>query len=179
MLLVNLFAGPGTGKSTTMADVFAKLKWAGVNCEMAPEFAKEKVWEESFGILDNQIYIFGKQLHAIKRVENKVDVVITDSPLLFSTIYGRDECTEFHALVKKVALDFNRMNILLKRIKPFNPAGRMQDEDSAKALDEEILQMLNDQGERYIEMDGCPRSSEKIFRLAMATLGRSLPGEQS
>ena len=52
-LLVNFYAGPGTGKSSTMAGVFSELKWMGVNCEMAPEFAKEKVWEGSLNILDN------------------------------------------------------------------------------------------------------------------------------
>jgi len=50
-LLVNLFAGPGTGKSTTMAGLFSELKFMGVNCEQAPEFAKEKVWEGSLDIL--------------------------------------------------------------------------------------------------------------------------------
>jgi len=60
-LIVNLFGGPGTGKSTLCADLFAKLKWRHTNCEMALEFAKDKVWEESFKVLDNQIYIFGQR----------------------------------------------------------------------------------------------------------------------
>ena len=47
-IVINLFAGPGVGKSTTAARVFAELKLKGVNCEMALEFAKDKVWEESF-----------------------------------------------------------------------------------------------------------------------------------
>ena len=40
-LVVNLFGGPGTGKSTTMAHVFAELKWRGYDCEMSNEYAKE------------------------------------------------------------------------------------------------------------------------------------------
>ena len=44
-LVINLFSGPGVGKSTTAAMVFAKLKMNGVDCEMALEFAKEKVWD--------------------------------------------------------------------------------------------------------------------------------------
>jgi hypothetical protein len=42
-ILVNLYAGPGTGKSTMAANVFSELKWMGVNCELALEFAKTKV----------------------------------------------------------------------------------------------------------------------------------------
>lgn len=45
-LIVNLVAGPGTGKSTTMAGVFYKLKSLGIDCEMVTEFAKELVWEK-------------------------------------------------------------------------------------------------------------------------------------
>ena len=54
-IMVNLWGGPGTGKSTLMADVFAELKWRGVDCEQAPEFAKEKVWESTDSELDEQI----------------------------------------------------------------------------------------------------------------------------
>ena len=55
MIVVNLFAGPGSGKSTTCAGVFSKLKLIGINCEMALEYAKDKVWENSLDVLNDQI----------------------------------------------------------------------------------------------------------------------------
>lgn len=39
-LLVNLFGGPGTGKSTTRAGLFNTLKLTGVNSEEVPEHAE-------------------------------------------------------------------------------------------------------------------------------------------
>ena len=42
-LLISLYSGPGSGKSTGAAWIFAKLKLAGVNAELVTEFAKDKV----------------------------------------------------------------------------------------------------------------------------------------
>ena len=77
MLVVNLFGAPGAGKSTGAAYIFSKLKMAGINAELVTEFAKDKVWEESKAVFQNQAYIFGKQYFRISRVQGKVDVVIT------------------------------------------------------------------------------------------------------
>ena len=46
-IIVNLFGVPGAGKSTGAAYIFSQLKMAGVNAELMPEFAKDKVWEEN------------------------------------------------------------------------------------------------------------------------------------
>lgn len=86
-IILNLFSGPGAGKSTMAADIFAKLKRAGVNSELASEYAKDKVWEKSLSILENQIYVFGKQHHRLFRLKSQVDVIVTDSPILLSAIY--------------------------------------------------------------------------------------------
>ena len=55
-LIINLIGGPGSGKSTTAAGLFYKLKQMGIDCEMALEFAKDNVWEESLMTLNDQIY---------------------------------------------------------------------------------------------------------------------------
>jgi hypothetical protein len=171
-LLLNLFAGPGTGKSSTMAGVFSELKWMGVNCEQAPEFAKEKVWEESLGVLKNQIYVFGKQLQAIHRVIGKVDVVITDSPLLLSLIYGSKESKAFKDLVVEVHNSFDNWNIFLNRKKAYNPSGRLQTEKEAKAIDATILRMLKKNDIPFDRFDTGKYHCEMFAKMIAKRIGK-------
>ena len=112
MILVNLFGSPGTGKSTGAAYIFSQLKMRGINAELVTEFAKDKVWEESKAVFNNQAYIFGKQYFRISRCADKVDVVITDSPLLLSLVYNNDPVLgeDFNNVVRKVMNSYNCKN---------------------------------------------------------------------
>lgn len=146
MLVVNLAGAPGAGKSTGAAYIFSKLKMKGINAELVTEYAKDKVWEEDKAVFDNQVYIFGKQLFRLTRLEGKVDVVITDSPIILSLIYNNDRerlGDEFDALVKKVNNSFTQLNYFIKRVKPYNPKGRFQTEDESDKLSHKILCCLN------------------------------------
>lgn len=142
MKVINLFAGPGSGKSTVCAGLFSKLKLYGINCEMALEYAKDKVWEKSFRTLDNQIYIFGKQLHRIWRLKDQVDLVITDSPLLFSLIYDKTCNSKFKDLVIDQFNQFDNINYFINRGESYNPKGRMQTLEESKEIDLMIKDML-------------------------------------
>ena len=90
-LIINLFGGPGTGKSTTAAALFYKLKMMGINCELVTEFAKDITWEKNKKALACQPYVFGKQCYRIERCVDQVDVIITDSPLPLSILYNKDK----------------------------------------------------------------------------------------
>ena len=166
-LIINLFGGPGTGKSTTMAGVFHKLKLAGVNCEMAPEWAKEKVWAGEQVTLDNQLYVFGKQYHRIWRLLEKVDIVITDSPLLNSILYYGNQNPHFPKMVAFEHQSLNNFNVLLQRVKPFNPSGRLQDEEGAKALDGKIRDILDFLGEDYFTIPAVEGNLDEIVNMAL------------
>lgn len=148
MLVVNLFGAPGAGKSTGAAYIFSKLKMAGVNAELVTEFAKDKVWEESKAVFQNQAYIFGKQYFRISRVQDKVNVVITDSPILLSPFYTTDPIlgAEFDALVTKVFKSYDSLNVFIDRVKPYNGAGRFQTEQESDNLSKEMLAFLNRHG---------------------------------
>jgi protein-disulfide isomerase len=59
-IFVNLFGGPGTGKSTLCAGIFSQLKIKGIDCEMALEYVKDLVWEESFEKIKTEYVDNGK-----------------------------------------------------------------------------------------------------------------------
>ena len=149
-LVINLYGGPGVGKSTCCAGVFAELKWNGINCEMAREYAKDIVWEGSLRKLENQIHVFGEQQHRLHRLVGKVDVVLTDSPLLLSLIYGMRMPAAFKGLVLDTYNSFNNYDIYLEREKPYQQAGRIQDETRAREIDDIVYHMLNANGIEFV-----------------------------
>lgn len=90
MIVVNLFGVPGAGKSTGAAYIFSQLKMKGINAELITEFAKDKAWENNTEAIKNQAYLFGKQSYRMSRCREKVDVLVTDSPLPLSILYNQD-----------------------------------------------------------------------------------------
>lgn len=171
MIVVNLYGGPGSGKSTIAASLFAELKWKGINCELVTEYAKDKVWEGSFNILDNQLYIFAKQHHRLFRLKNKVDVIITDSPLLFSLFYGKDMPQCFKELVISSYKNFNNIDIFLERQKEYNPAGRMQSELEAKEIDVYLKDILNENEVEYLNMIADASAIERLVNIVDCAKG--------
>lgn len=150
-LVVNFYGGPGSGKSTTAAGTFYELKRQGVNCELAREYAKDMVWEGRNHMFDDQIYIFAKQRKRIRDLQGKVDVILTDSPLSLSLIYGKHESKQFHDLVRWESFKFWNLNLFVKRDidRAFNPSGRFQTEEEAQILDVEIAGMLDGNQQPY------------------------------
>lgn len=167
-MLINLFGGPGSGKSSVMAKVFFELKKKNINVEMAPEFAKDLLWEERFKTMENQIYIFGKQFHRIKRIYDKVDVVITDSPLLFSVVYKRDWLSDtFDRLVLEIHESFSNVNYFVNRISEYNPIGREQTAQEAAKVDNKMLALLQNNNIEYTIIQGNTNGAMQVVREVM------------
>lgn len=164
MILVNLYGAPGSGKSTGAAYVFAKLKMAGVDAELVTEFAKDKVWEESKEAFNNQAYLFGKQYFRISRCADKVDVIVTDSPLPLSIFYNSTEVLgkEFDEMVMKVANSYERMDYLIYRVKPYNPNGRFQTEEESNKLADKLVDFLDFYKINFKPISGSIEGYDKI-----------------
>ena len=138
--VVNLYGGPGTGKSTTAAGLFFLMKIAGYNCELVREYAKDAVWEGRTHLFAQQAFIFTKQAKRLRDLEGKVDIVMTDSPLMMSLVYG----TPPAGLTEMVAEErrrYNEFDVRLGRVKRYQQAGRTQTESEALDVDSVISHM--------------------------------------
>ena len=163
-IVVNFFCGAGGGKSSMSTGVFSELKWLGVNAEYVPEYCKMMVWEERPAIFQNQNYIFGKQHYNIQRLIGKLDVVITDSPILLSAFYNNktEENETFNQHVLNEFNKFDNINYFIERVKPYNPKGRFQTEEQAKQDDIYLKELLDKFGVSYQIIKGEKASTEII-----------------
>lgn len=155
---INLFGGPGTGKSTTAAGLFSLMKSDGYKVELTQEFAKDLVYEESFKILQDQFFVTANQNHKAFKLYGKVDYVIHDSPLLLGLAYSRyigklkDAYEQF---VVELFRSYKGTNVFLVRdtdAHPFQQYGRNQDLDESITIDNEIKDLLVKHSIPFIEV---------------------------
>lgn len=151
--IINLYGGPGTGKSTSAAYLYYLLKDGGHNTELVREYAKNWAWEGRRISEFDQFYFMGKQIRLESQLYGKVDYVVTDSPVWLAAYYAHKygANTTFQAINQavhgfyKVAESYGHKHYhcFLTRSKPYNPAGRYQSEEQSLEIDAELLAMLN------------------------------------
>jgi deoxyadenosine/deoxycytidine kinase len=147
--LINLYGGPGTGKSTNAAKLFAHLKETGINCELVQEYVKQWAWENKTPSILDQFYLFGKQAKKEYSLFNKVDYIITDSPLELCCFYAHKYGPKSLAHVfDQMLCEYRKLcnisivHIFLHRVKSYQPKGRFQTEQEAKIIDQELREYL-------------------------------------
>ena len=163
-LFINIYGGPGSGKSTAMAYIFSKLKMKGVNVDMVMEFAKEVLYQGNLESLKNQIYIFGNQYQRFFNVARNVDVVVTDAPIFMSIVYnslttGREE---FDALVNELGKRYRDKNYFLERVTPYSTDGRHQNEEQANDVSRTIIEKLKKYDINYEVTNSLAENLDKI-----------------
>jgi adenylate kinase family enzyme len=165
--VINFIGGPGVGKSTHAANLFAYMKKKDINCELIAEYAKGATWREAPSILKDQLYVFAKQHNAQFRVKGKVKYMITDSPLILSLHYGMYESIAFRNLVRIKWNEFNNINFYVERDKAYNPIGRSQNEEEAIEISKDIENIIKDEKIDHTVINS-NTPVEKIYEIIMS-----------
>lgn len=170
---INLFGGPGVGKSTTAASLFVEMKKAGYKVELVTEVAKDFVWEDRATTLSIQPYITIKQFRNLVRLKGKVDYVITDAPILLGCVYADLYASHLPASYKQFIIDLHNqeldpsVNIVLRRAFEYDSTGRYQNITEAEGIDLAIAEVLQSNGMRWSAIN--PKSTPIDFFVKFVT----------
>ncbi len=151
-LVVNLFAGPGAGKTTCAWAIASKLKMLHINTEYVSEYAKELVWDGKLEELKDQMKVSTMQHNRIKRLYDKVDVIVTDSPVLLGLYYGEGKLSEVQrAVISNWHKETESFNLFIQRGNYYEQAGRLEDKQAAEGVDAELRRILYNENVYYGE----------------------------
>jgi hypothetical protein len=168
-LVVNLFGGPGAGKTTMASGLFYFLKCARMNVEFAHEYAKELHFGgrmKGAASLQDQIYIFAKQRSRVERLLPHSDIVVTDCPVLLGANYYPELFPDsFRELLLWSFAQHNTLNLFVKRVQPYAPIGRRQSAEEADAIAEEMMKFLSDKGVAFETVSGDEDGIEQAMAL--------------
>lgn len=143
-----LWAGAGAGKSATASGIHHKLKCRGYNIELVQEYIKKWAYQKRKPKSFDQVYIFGKQLHAEDSLlQEGVEHIITDSPIMLGVYYakksGMKGWEELMALGQAFDAQHPSINIFLNREGiPYKQEGRYETEAQALANDLEMKEFV-------------------------------------
>jgi hypothetical protein len=171
--IINFHAGPGTGKSTSSAYLYSLFKSIPLNAELVREYVKIWTYDGRQISPYDQIYFMCKQIRYESMLFNKVDYIITDSPVLISLYYsifcsppaiaeGVEQMVKSY--YKQSELDGHKhVHIFLNRTKPYLQIGRFQGEEAAKLIDKQMHEMLVLYNIPFIECGTSQQELDKLF----------------
>lgn len=161
--VVNLFGGPGIGKSSIASGLTYKLKKNHITCDNPYEFPKVLAWDENYSAISDQLYVVANQHRGIVKSFGKVDYIILDSPVMLSLIY-KDYYNEqrdndypsrlyrenFDRMIMDIHNGYDSVNILLKRTEGnHNDSERYHNLEQSQELDTMIEDSLKEHGVEY------------------------------
>lgn len=148
--VVNLFGGPGSGKSTTAAGLFYEMKKRGESVELVREYCKPWAWRGWPINKWDGLHFLGSELYAQSTLYGKVDTIITDAPLYIMAVYERMYNAGSQLILRAVEDLVNQqenegiyqVNCMVNREKAYVPAGRNETEAQARKVDDLCREMV-------------------------------------
>ena len=176
--IVNLFGGPGIGKSSIASGLTYKLKKQHISCDNPYEFPKLLAWDENHSAIRDQLFVLANQHRGIVKSYGKVDYIILDSPILLSLTYksyyksGIYPATLYGDNFDKMVLDihnqYENINIVLSRCDgKHSDVERFQNLEESIELDGEIEATLKNNNLPYHKIKVNGRSVKNILDIIL------------
>ena len=164
--IINFFGAPSSGKSTISSGLFYEMKLQNYSVEMIVEHAKEEIYKGGdLSISLDPLKLVSEQYHRQYRLKNKVDYIITDSPLILAIAYQPDDYFQhFQELVFELHASFDNINFFL----PLNEEDHSK-EGRIHSLEESLfkenqIQMLLEGIDYKMLLNGPEKMPDKILR---------------
>lgn len=167
-ILINLYGGPGAGKTTTAMRVTGELKALGFEAEYIPEYARDLSLEERLTTTPQFDILMEQAKRILRTVGTGIEVIVTDSPVLLQSLYSKNEADRQRAVVLHTALAtvFNMLNyVVLNGREKHSMVGRVTTREEAMQLDRATKGMLVGLKQEFVEV---PKS--EAFDVIMSDL---------
>lgn len=136
MKVINLFAGPCTGKSTTAFELIYRMKKLGLKVELIPDLPRDEVFSQSWERLNDHLLQLTKLQHQLNMLKTaNIDYVIMESPILMRLAYAKDESTIIKDLIVGLHKEQDSLNVNILRNKNFKYDETGRDQNESEALE--------------------------------------------
>ena len=154
---VNVFGGPGSGKSTMAYAVAAELKARGYTAECVGEVVKDCIYDAARGdqeaarLLDGSVEsqeeLYRRQSARERRLDGLVQFVVADSPAIMGLAYlapdaDEDRAARLAALAQDEFEAQESVNVIVAREGAYDPRARIHAEDEAERIDADVLALV-------------------------------------
>lgn len=153
--IINFFGAPNSGKSVQASKTFVDFKNLGLQCELVTEYIKQWAWQNRpIGPYD-QLYVVVNQMHRETILLNKVEYIITDSPVILGVFYDEFYNNGYQLARPSILqylklLEYNNVksiNYWLEYQGGYEPqGGRYHNQEDSKKINEKMKKWFSDFG---------------------------------
>jgi hypothetical protein len=144
--VINIIGGPACDKSLFSAGIILHLHLHHKTVEQIPDHAKSLVWRRDFDALKNQYQIAQQQFQMLELLDGQVQYLVNECSLpqllYYNAHYPDNICdvAKTRAQILQWYGQHDNINLLVERgDRPYVPIGRFQDEEGARAVDQEHI----------------------------------------
>lgn len=150
-MIINMFGGPGRGKSTYAYLLAGLLKLNNYKAELVVEFVKFSAYKKAGFDIQDQLYLTTRYNHFFEILNKQVDVIVTDSSLLHSLAYADDINQNKTEIDLATALynKWDNVGFVIPRKATYLEYGRSQTKEEAVQLDKKIFELIKDRPEIF------------------------------